>query len=216
MAEQKEIFRTLDNGSEDGIAIDKRTQGSAVSGANSHMVLPAEDASNNLDLLQIQNDGSTAPSKAQAQMPAKDQAGNIQYIPIVNGAVAVTSEGAGIIRKDMIQGVVSSPGSYEQTAFLTLSLNKVYTNLEVNCSSFKDCAWKLEYVDDSGGGGETTTTIWPGEFRTGAGDYTFKELFEHFELDTSGGTGVQELILSIEQRSGSGSDYNAALAVLEN
>lgn len=216
MSEENEIFHGLKDSGGDGLAPDARKQGESVSSGQSQIVLSAEDASNNLELLQVQAEDTAVSTKAQAILAGKDEFGAIQYLPMKLGALLVNDDGSGSIVSNNAQGTTASVGSYETAVTLTLALNKIYSNLELSVSSFKDCTWKIEYIDDAGGGGETITIMHPGEVRTGAGSYSVNDVFKHFTLNTNGATAVQQLKISVKQRAGTGSDFNASVALLES
>jgi len=213
MAEQKEIFNILDDGSGNGDAPDGRKQGEAYATAEGSVGFAAENAANNVELLQIQTENSTAPGKGQAVLPVKDEFGNIQYIPMNNGAIVVTDEASGTLLRSAANGVVATAGAPQSAVTLNLALTKIYDDLEIMVSSFKDCSWQITYIDDADGGGETATLI--DTIRTGAGSYTIKLKYEDYRLDTSGGTNNQRIAIDVTQRSGTGSDYSASIGILE-
>lgn len=188
MADLNEKFKTTKGATGGGVMIDSREEGQAEADAKSHAILPC-----------------------------KDQANLLQYIPLVNGKIPVTEDGGtGIIRSAFASGTVTDDTVVQDAVTLTLSLSKTYSNLEMNVSNFASSKWILEYGDDVGGAGEVYTELYPGTIRTGPGDYSHHEKYPHFELDTSSGTGVQELRIRIDQVDDDESDFSASLAVIEN
>jgi len=197
MADERELFRTIKDSAGDGEAVDLRQQGDAVSSANSHMVLGAEDASNNLDLLQVQAEGSAVPTKGQANLTVKDESGNLQYIPMLDGRISVTSDIPGTIFEDN-QTTTATKGTDVDSASLTLTASRVYDEVEIIVSSFKPVLWKLVQIDDA-----TTTTLF--SVVTGSGSFDFSKLFKNKQV-TAGASGTQTLKITGNQLTGSGSD----------
>lgn len=181
MAEEKEIFNILKDANGNGEAPDLREEGQAEGDAKSHAILPV-----------------------------KDESGNLQYIPMNDGAIVVTSEGQGNLEQQYDSGTVTSAGSEQLASELNLTPNRVYKKLEITVSSFKDCTWRLEkYVD---GGTTPDGAVCPGRLRTGAGQYSVSLSLDNIEF-TAGATSPS-LRLFVTQRSGTGSDFDACMGVI--
>lgn len=185
MAEENEIFHTLKDANGDGEAPDLREEGQAEGDAKSHAILPAKDIDNN----------------------------TLEYLPMKKGALVITDDGAGTEVGGANSGTVTTPGSTETAAEVTLGAANTYSNIEVGGSSFKDCWWQLVYVDDADGTPAESLII---EFRTGAGAYSFRDQIKNFTQDTTGGTGTQKLRLYINQRAGTGSNFSTEIRAIEN
>ena len=182
MPETKEVFRSTADATGDGIAIDSREEGQAEGDALSHAILAV-----------------------------KDQNGNLQYIPMNNGAIVVTNEGVGTLQQDQTEITYSGSGF---DVLLSIPSNNGVTikNLEVCVASQKDCRWQIVYVDD--GSGSPVDTILK-RFSTGAGNLTFAFQWDNFALDLTGGTGDQFIELRAEQQGGSNAKLDGDMSFLE-
>lgn len=141
----------------------------------------------------------------------KDSSGNV-VLPQLNsdGSIA-TKEGApGAI----IDGSAKVAGALAETdvVTLTLALTKVYQSLEIVAGCFKETVWRIVHIDDVGGA-PTETEIGP-QFVTGPGQYTFSVNLDYPNLDTTGGTGVQNLVLRGENTH-KASDYRGYMGIKE-
>lgn len=208
MADFKEVFKTLEDANTDGVGISKRSQGDAVGTHNASIAFNAEDASNQVELLQIEAEGGDVPTKGQAVLPVKDENGDLQYIPMTDGAIVVSSEvpGTPLTVQDTSAAV---KGTDVDGASLSLTASKVHDEIKVICSSFKPVLWKLVQIDDA-----TTSTLLT--FVTGPGQFHFESLLKNLQV-TAGATGTQTLKITGNQLTGTGSnsDLHSYISVIE-
>lgn len=214
MAEQKELFNVLDDGSGDGESLSEVTTGAPATSARGILAFPGWNQSGEAAQWEFQDEGTAALTQNTSIMPCKDDSGNTQYIPMEGNAVRVTSEGSKTPYSGEAQITVASSGSEELVLEVTIgAVTSTYDEVELQASSFKDCTWRAYHVDDVGGT-ETETIIF--RARSGAGQYNALINISCLNLDTTGGTGTQAIRVKVEQRSGTGSDASAFLCIKEN
>ncbi len=212
MAEEKEIFNSLDDGLGNGLAPSHKKRGGGFSDPDMQAVVVATDASDNCDLLSTQDEGNAVPSKGQGVMAVKDENGNLQYIPMNDGAVVVTSEGQGYTEQGYGSGTVTTSGTEQLALEFSLTPNRVYKKIEITASSFKDCTWRIEKYQDSGGGPTPDGAVLPGRIRTGAGQYSISISLDNLEFISNPNTPT--LRVYVTQRAGTGSDFDVCVGVV--
>ena len=141
----------------------------------------------------------------------KDPSGNLQFIALNdNREVIVDNDSAEVACVSAEGEIEDGSGTLAALATITLQASKVYRDLEVWVSCFRDTKYIVEAVDDAG---VTDVITQLGIIRTGSGQYTF-----HGKLDcrqfTSGSTGVQELRIRA-LNSNALSDISGSIAAIE-
>lgn len=216
MAEVKEIFHILDDGSGDGAGLREVNEGQVLAGTeNGALGFSAKNSSNEAHMLNLVAEGeAVATSNVQTVLACKDDAGQSQYIPMIGNAIRVTTEGAKTHYSGEAQITVVSAGAEEQVLEVTIgAVGTTYDDVELLVSSFKDCTWKVYHVDDVGGT-ETETLLL--RARSGAGQYTPAINLSCLNLDTTGGSNTQAIRVKVIQRAGTGSDASAFLCIKSN
>ena len=154
MANERESFPTLEDGTEEGAAISLRQAGDAVSSANEHGVLVAEDSGSLLQHLEQRDEGQSGSGVAGlAPFVAEDDSGNLIRLKVnSDGELVVSSELTGIRKTDqaVVTGVI---GVQTDVASITLTISKDHDEPEILVSSTRTVLWELIQIDDA------TTTI---------------------------------------------------------
>jgi hypothetical protein len=179
MAHVRESFPTLEDAiTKEGIAIHKSENGDASAGKI----------------------GSTV-------WAFKDSAGNLVH-PQLNteGALVVTSEGAGIPKSATSNGEIVGALTLTDICEVSLSVSKTYGRISANGSCFKETIFYLVQLNDAA---ETIL----GSFIVGPGEYSYKLDLGTTEV-TSGATGTQKLILKAKNLN-KASDFLGNVACLE-
>lgn len=133
----------------------------------------------------VQGDAA-AGKNAGPVLAVKDQAGNLQYIPMINGAIPVTFEG--VVAGLNANGLVAGNAAFTDVAVITLTPDAEYKKVGFVAGGTRDMRFQIVQVDDM------TTTILVQGIVTGAGNMSLSELLESIEF-TAGSTGTQELKL---------------------
>ena len=162
MADPREIFPILDDGSDVG-------------------VVPRAVV-----------DGVTSPAGEYGMIgfSFKNSAGNV-VLPQLNpeGAIPVTLDAGTTLRANGELAAGSASLVDVTGALITATLNKAYSKLNMFVSCRRDALFQLVHVDDSGGSPTETVLV---EAVLGAGQYSVPAKVEPDYFDTTGGTGVQE------------------------
>jgi len=160
MADLRTSFVTLeDYTTQAGLPLHKALEGDSITSKNAHGALVAKDASDNFKYLEV------------------DAAGNL--------LVAAATNYAGL--SDDGEDAAGS-ATYVTIATITLTADKVYKDLEVLVSSFRDAVFQVIWNDDA-----TPNTLVSG-IRVGAGTFNEMASFQGLEI-TAGSTGTQTLIV---------------------
>ncbi len=210
MAEEKEIFNILKDANGNGEAPDLREEGQAEGDAKSHAILPAKDASGNLQYITLRNENDAIDASVPGLVAKDPIAGTLEYLTVNPfGELLVDLEGAGNIHEGANSGTVTTAGSEQEVLSVALTSGETIRDIEIMVSSFKDCTWRIEYYDDVTPSGSITG--FPNKLRTGAGQYTFMGRFENVQ---HGAGGVAPSIkVFVTQRAGSGSDFDVNLSL---
>jgi len=122
----------------------------------------------------------------------KDSSGNV-ILPQLdsNGAILVNDEVEGTLYHEYAE-VAAGSLALTDVATITLTVSKVYDKINAEGCCLRPSLFQLVHIDDSDG---TPVETVMGEFIVGPGQYSFKYDLAHEELDTTGGTGVIELVL---------------------
>lgn len=137
----------------------------------------------------------------------KDSAGNLVH-PQLNteGALVVTSEGAGIPKSATSDGEVAGSLTLTNICEVALSVSKTYGKISANGSCFKETIFYLVQLDDAA---ETIL----GAFIVGPGEYSFSLNLGATEI-ASGSTGTQKIQLKAKNLN-KASDFLGNIACLE-
>jgi len=122
----------------------------------------------------------------------KDSAGKV-ILPQLDsaGRLPVVTEGSGTSLRS-IGDVAAGSATLTTVVDLTLSLTEVYADICVQGSCLHSALFAVYYVDDASG---TPAETLLGEFIVGPGHFSYEYSCEAWELDTTGGTGVQKLVV---------------------
>ncbi len=180
MADLRTSFAVLeDSSTAAGLPLHKALEGEAVASKNGHAAFVAKDGSANFKFLEI---------NAQGELKVSNQ-----------GDFAQVSA----------QGTATGSASYVDVASITLTVDKVYTNIGWIVGCWRDAEFKIVQVDDM-----TTTDVARG-LMTGAGDYSDSGSLEGLSV-TAGSSGTQTLKIQAKNLVGSAlSDFKATLAAIE-
>ena len=157
-------------------------------------------------------EGDAASARnAHAVLPVKDDSGNLQYIPMVDGKVSVTFQGGDISSLSDHGTHAGDNSAYQDLCTIVLQNDVDYEKLGWVCSCFRDCHFEIVWIDDVGG---TPTEEVLADVLCGPGDYTdSNELLE--VKFTSGATGTQHLVLRAKNMNAA-STMRASLTIEEN
>jgi hypothetical protein len=181
MADLRTCFVTLqDYTDQSGQPLTRALEGDAIASRNAHGALVAK-----------YNDAGTDKFR----YLEVDAAGNL--------LVAAATNYAGLSGDASIAG----NAAFTQVLAITLTVDKVYKDLEVLASCFRDCIFKVSQVDDA------TTTVLVSGIRVGAGTFNEMASFQGLEF-TAGSTGTQELIVEAKCLNAL-SDMSATVSIKE-
>ena len=123
----------------------------------------------------------------------KDQSGDV-ILPTLDtsGAVPVTFDSGTCLSANGELAAGSGTLADVTGASITLTLTKQYTKMNIMVSCLRSALFQLVYVDDAGGTPAETVI---GEAIVGSGQFSFCCTMPCGILDTTGGTGDQELKL---------------------
>jgi len=121
-----------------------------------------------------------------------DSSGNLVLPQLAaDGSIAVTTSGAGVCISGTAQSIAGGL-TFQDVVTLTLSLTKNYLDLEYSASATHATLWEVVRIDDVGGA-PTETKIT--SFISGPGQFTVQCNLDCGDFNTTGGTGVQNLVL---------------------
>lgn len=124
----------------------------------------------------------------------KDASGNV-ILPALDatGALPVSQAAGGVCKSDYGTNVGST--SAQDIATLdesVISVTEVYDRFEILVSSLRTALWQVVYIDDANGTPAETPLF---SVHTGPGAFHMCCKLECLELDTTGGTGDQNIVL---------------------
>lgn len=179
MAHVRESFPILeDSVTKEGIALHKTENGEASAGKVGATVWAFKDASGNLVHPQLNSEG----------------------------AIVVTSEGAGVPKSATSDGEVAGSLTLVTVCEVALSVDKTYGKVSANGSCFKEAIFYLVALDDA-------AEVILGSFIVGPGQYSFNLDLIATEFE-SGSTGTQKLQLKAKNLN-KASDFLGSVACLE-
>lgn len=109
-------------------------------------------------------------------------------------------------------GKVTGSTSFQEVAVIIGALLKKYADFEFIAASMTECDWELVYIDDAAGTPvETILAAWD----TGPGQYTVHVELSCVNVDTTAGTGVQNLVIRGKLLEATGSEISATLGMHE-
>jgi hypothetical protein len=127
-----------------------------------------------------------------------------------DGAIVVSTEDTGICHYAVSK--VTGSTSFQDVAVFTGALSEVYRNMSFVVASMTECDWELVYIDDAAGTPVETILAY---FDTGPGQYSFCCELPCVEVDTTTGTGVQEITIRGKLLEATGSEISATLNLHE-
>ena len=142
----------------------------------------------------------------------KDNSGNV-VLPTLNasGQLPVTTGAAGTCKRAHGELAAGSATLADVTgSVITITATKTLSSIGWQVSCFRPALFQLVYVDDAGGGGETETVI--AEALVGPGNFSHCCELSCMIVDTSGGTGTQQLKVKARNFGGSQSSLRATIA----
>jgi len=166
MADLREVFTTLqDSSTGAGEALISRIEGEAAAAMEGSIGFSFKDSSGNVILPQLTTEGK----------------------------ILVDTEGfSGTCIYDEGEDAAPVVSTASDLATLTISLTKTYNNIYMQGSCLRSSLFELVHIDDVGVG-DTETSL--GKFLVGPGQFTVCCQSLCKTLDTTGGTGVQNIVL---------------------
>lgn len=155
-------------------------------------------------LAKVQQGDAGAAKNGLIGFAFKDASGNV-ILPQLDaaGRIKVTSDvGATLVDAAKVAGSATEV----EVAKITLTVNKVYTEISAHASCFRDAAFRIYHNDD---GAETDL----GFILCGPGDFTGEMLPMGLEV-TAGATGTQEIVIKALNLN-SLSDFRATIVAKE-
>ena len=145
----------------------------------------------------------------------KDASGNVVLPQLTSdGKIAVDTEGRSGMQK-FESGTNAGSTSYQNIVVLDetmVSLSKYYSDFDVSLSCQREAKFQLVHINDVGG---TPVEKVLGTWRTGPGQVSFMCHLDNVYVNTSSGTGNQNLIIRGKNTTAVTSDMDATLACLE-
>lgn len=179
MAHTRESFPVLEDAlTKEGVALHKSQNGDASAGKVGATVWAFKDANGNLVHPQLNSEG----------------------------ALVVSSEGAGIPKSAESDGEVAGALTLTDICEVSLNASKTYGSIHANGSCFKESLFYLVQVND-------ISEVIIGSFIVGPGQYSFHLDLKKKEF-SSGATGTQKLVLKAKNLSKE-SDFLGDIACLE-
>lgn len=234
MADVRESFPTLEDGSGVGTALAKVQEGDTVAAKNGSLALSFKDASgnavaapvsaagtavgaaipvlagrdesNNLTEINMRSEGD-AVGRSVAVVPFKDDSGNYAFGRVdALGNLRIVTPDAAVGNGKQARGTASGNASLTTVATITLTTDKIYSDLEFIVSCFRDSIFQIILSDD---GVETILA----EALCGPGQLTVQGSLKAMEV-TAGASGVQLLLVKAKNLS-TLSDFRASICVVE-
>jgi len=143
MADERELFNTLEESNGAGAAHAKKQEGDSPASANGSIGFAFKDSSGNVILPQLD----------------------------INGKLPFSSDAPGTCKSAVGSVTVAALATEEAVATITLTASAVHTNMKANVSSTQPCKWRMEHNDsgtptviDHGisGSGQYTIKMEPG------------------------------------------------------
>jgi len=187
MADVREVFPILqDAGTGAGEGAISRVEGEAAAGQAGLIGFSFKDASGNVVLAQLNSAGA---------LPVAQSIRNCKH------AFGTNAGSTSVI--DL--------ATLDETE---ISAEKVYDNLELTFSCYREALCYLVYIDDANG--TPVETVVSPTWRVGPGSYTIDLKLECLEISTVGGTGDQNIVLRAQNlNAGGASTMDGFLALNE-
>ena len=152
-----------------------------------------DDASGAGEALISRVEGEVAAAKAGSiGFSFKDSSGNVVLPTLTaDGKLPVTSDGAGIPHDAHGEDAAGS-ATFVDVITQVLALTKTYTSFNYVVSCLRAAHFQLIHIDDVGNTDVETVLC---DVILASGQYTFEGSAPKRELNTTGGTGVQNLVL---------------------
>lgn len=237
MADIRESFPTLEDGSGEGAPLRQVQEGDAVAAINGSLAFSFKDATGNAVAAPVKASGD-APGAAVPTLPAKDTAGNLIELPVkvagdapgnampsmpfmdnsgnlaygtldVAGNLKVAATIGATGNGKRARGQASGSSSLVTVATITLATSKIYDGLDFIVSCTRDSMFQVILSDNA-----VETII--SEAIVGSGMPSFHASLKEAEI-ASGATGTQLLLIKAKNLvAASLSDFHASLSVNEN
>jgi hypothetical protein len=155
-----------------------------------------------------ENDRQSAPI-----LTVKKSDGTLQYIPMdAAGNIPVTLDGAGACKSASTDATpVAGSNSKTQVCEISLTVAKIYRQLEWSVCNFRDTIYDIEVIDDPAG---AATVVAAHTVLVGNGDLTDSGVLKCFEFDT---TGLTSPVLRLSGTNlNAESDFRGTIAITED
>lgn len=204
MAETRELFNILSDGSDEGIEYKGKAPGAARSTDEQAPVLSAVDGSSNLQNIPYRSVGN-ADSDGIPGFSFKDSSGNL-IRPSLNadGTVPVSFD-VGTANSNSAASTIATLNTEQDVVAITLAVNDVVKANMAMGSAFQPMLWVL-YHDNNATLNELA------RFVTGPGDFSHTANLDNIEF-TAGGTGTQRLVLRATQLRGALTDAHGTISL---
>jgi len=203
MADKRPSFASLENGTEEGLALRAIQEGEAVASKNGaigiafqdvsgNAALPALDASGNVPVVGPLTDTELRATEVPVSLTSTTITGSVAVtgpltdtelratpVPVVFGTVT----GNGL----KVRGTIVGNAALSTVASLALAVDEIYENLDFIVSCFRDCRFQVIFSDN---GAETILA----DAICGPGAYSFHANLNELEI-VAGSTGAQLLLI---------------------
>jgi hypothetical protein len=207
MADLRESFPTLENGSAEGAALRSVQEGEAVASKNGSLAFGFKDLSGNAIAAPVRANGE-ANGPGVPGFAFQDSSGNLTR-PMLNAAgqvpVTLSTSGNGLYAR----GTVVGSSTFVTAATLTLTVDNIYDNLHFIVSCFRDSIFQVIWNNN---GAETIIA----EALCGSGQFTFQGALPDAEI-TAGASGTQQILIKAKNLVAAAlSDFRASVSVNES
>lgn len=191
MSDKRASFAVLENATEEGLALRAVQEGDSVASKNGSLAFGFKDSTGNAIAPQLNGSGELP-----VVGPLTDAELRASPVPVTFGSVTGDGKSA--------RGTATGSATNVTVATLTLTASKIYENLDVVVSCFRDAIFQVIWNDN---GAETILA----EALCGPGQYTANISLKELEF-TSGATGTQQLLVKALNQNAL-SDFRAALSI---
>lgn len=204
MAETRELFNILSDGTDQGAEYKGKAPGDAASTDRQAPVLPAVDGAGNLQNIPHRNVGD-ADSPGLPAFSFKDSAGNLVRPQLNADGTVPVSFNSGTAKSASGLATIAALNTEQDVVSITLAANDVVKANMAMGSAFQPMIFVM-YHDDNGTLNELV------RFVVGPGDFSHTANLDNIEF-TAGAIGTQRLVLRATQLRGALTDAHGTISL---
>lgn len=204
MAEARELFNILSDGSDEGVEYKSKAPGAARSTDEQAPVIPCVDGSSNMQNIPYRSVGD-ADSDGVPGFSYKDNSGNLIRPTLNADGTLPVSFASGTSSSNSAGVTIAALNTEQDVVSIAVAVNDVVSANMAMGGSFQPMLWIL-YHNDNASLNELA------RFVTGPGDFQHSTELDNISF-TAGATGTQQLVLRATQLRGALTDAHGTISL---